>query len=105
MSIHEEDVLGKAYDAVLMRRLLGYLRPYRAQVAVALSALLPAAHDDDWFERQKFLGAFERLSGGRGSIDEIFALIDREFTEFAPVLKLATPGKSLVQHLVEEVPA
>ena len=28
---HEEDVLGKAYDARLMRRLLGYLRPYRRQ--------------------------------------------------------------------------
>jgi ATP-binding cassette subfamily B protein len=40
MSIHEEDVLGKAYDAVLMRRLLGYLRPYRGQVAVALTAII-----------------------------------------------------------------
>ena len=29
MSIHDEDVLGKAYDARLMRRLLVYLRPYR----------------------------------------------------------------------------
>ena len=40
MSIHEEDVLGKAYDAVLMRRLLGYLRPYRPQVAIALTAII-----------------------------------------------------------------
>ena len=40
MSIHEEDVLGKAYDAVLMRRLLGYLRPYKPQVAVALTAII-----------------------------------------------------------------
>ncbi len=43
MSIHEEDVLGKAYDAVLMRRLLGYLRPYKAQVAIALSAIIAAS--------------------------------------------------------------
>ena len=28
MSFHEEEVLGKAYDARLMRRLLGYLRPH-----------------------------------------------------------------------------
>ena len=28
MTIHEEEVLGKAYDARLMRRLLRYLRPY-----------------------------------------------------------------------------
>jgi len=40
MSYHEEDVLGKAYDARLMRRLLGYLRPHKAYVAGALSALV-----------------------------------------------------------------
>ncbi len=28
--MHEDEVLGKAYDGRLMRRLLGYLRPYRA---------------------------------------------------------------------------
>ncbi len=32
MAIHEEEVLGKAYDARLMKRLLAYLRPYRWQV-------------------------------------------------------------------------
>ena len=32
---HEDEVLGRAYDHRLMRRLIGYLRPYRAQVAVA----------------------------------------------------------------------
>jgi ATP-binding cassette subfamily B protein len=40
MSIHEEEVLGKAYDARLMRRLLTYLRPYKPQVAVALAAII-----------------------------------------------------------------
>jgi len=40
MSFHEEEVLGKAYDAKLMRRLLRYLRPYKAQVAVALAAII-----------------------------------------------------------------
>jgi ATP-binding cassette subfamily B protein len=36
----EEEVLGKAYDSRLMRRLLGYLRPYRRLVAVSLVFLL-----------------------------------------------------------------
>src|SRR5689334_13864048 len=36
----EEEVLGKAYDSRLMRRLLTYLRPYWWQTAVALSAIL-----------------------------------------------------------------
>ena len=40
MSFHEEEVLGKAYDARLMRRLLGYLRPHKAYVAGALLALV-----------------------------------------------------------------
>jgi ATP-binding cassette subfamily B protein len=34
--MHEEEVLGKAYDARLMRRLLKYLRPYRWQVALGI---------------------------------------------------------------------
>ena len=38
--MHEEDVLGKAYDARLMRRLLTYLRPYQANVAIALAAIV-----------------------------------------------------------------
>jgi ATP-binding cassette subfamily B protein len=32
---HEEDALGKAYDARLMRRFLGYVRPYAGLVALA----------------------------------------------------------------------
>ena len=37
--MHEEEVLGKAYDARLMRRLLQYLRPYWASVAIAFVAI------------------------------------------------------------------
>jgi len=40
MSAHDEEVLGKAYDHRLMRRLLGYLRPYRRQAAGALLAIV-----------------------------------------------------------------
>jgi ATP-binding cassette, subfamily B, multidrug efflux pump len=36
----DDDVLGKAYDARLMRRLLQYLRPYWRQVALALGAIV-----------------------------------------------------------------
>src|SRR5437773_8155217 len=38
--MHDDDILGKAYDARLMRRLLEYLRPYWRAVAVALVAIL-----------------------------------------------------------------
>lgn len=40
---HEEDALGKAYDARLMRRLLRYLRPYRVRVFLAIALLLAGA--------------------------------------------------------------
>ena len=40
MSFHEEEILGKAYDARLMRRLLGYLRPHKWYVIGALLALI-----------------------------------------------------------------
>jgi ATP-binding cassette, subfamily B, multidrug efflux pump len=43
---HEEEVLGKAYDSRLMKRLLRYLRPYRWQVAVALVSIVLKAGAD-----------------------------------------------------------
>jgi ATP-binding cassette, subfamily B, multidrug efflux pump len=39
-SFDEDEILGKAYDARLMRRLLGYLRPYRGLVIFALIIIL-----------------------------------------------------------------
>jgi len=41
--LHEEDALGKAYDARLMRRLLGYLRPYWWKVALGVTLLVLVA--------------------------------------------------------------
>ncbi len=43
---HEEEVLGKAYDSRLMKRLLRYLRPYRWQVTVALVSIVLKACAD-----------------------------------------------------------
>ena len=40
MALADEELLGKAYDARLMRRLLGYLRPYTAQVITAFFAIV-----------------------------------------------------------------
>src|SRR6266480_3223269 len=45
-SHHEEEVLGKAYDSRLMKRLLTYLRAYRWRVGVALSSILLKAGAD-----------------------------------------------------------
>lgn len=45
-SHQEEEVLGKAYDSRLMKRLLQYLRPYKWQVAISLVAILLKAGAD-----------------------------------------------------------
>jgi len=41
--VQEEEALGKAYDARLMKRLLRYLRPYRWRVAGAVTLLVSAS--------------------------------------------------------------
>jgi ATP-binding cassette, subfamily B, multidrug efflux pump len=43
---HDDDVAGKAYDGRLMRRLIGYLRPYKWQAVVSLIAVLLKAFFD-----------------------------------------------------------
>ncbi|MEE9134085.1 MAG: ABC transporter ATP-binding protein [Gemmatimonadota bacterium] len=43
LDFHEEEALGKAYDASLMRRLLRYLKPYRSKVALAVLMLVAAS--------------------------------------------------------------
>ncbi|MBV9625560.1 MAG: ABC transporter ATP-binding protein [Acidobacteria bacterium] len=45
-SHQEEEVLGKAYDSRLMKRLLKYLRPYKLEVIVALASIVLKAGAD-----------------------------------------------------------
>ena len=42
-SYHDEEVLGRAYDARLMKRLLTYMRPYRLTVALAVLIIFLAS--------------------------------------------------------------
>ncbi|HUJ95686.1 MAG TPA: ABC transporter ATP-binding protein [Terriglobales bacterium] len=46
MAVQEEEVLGKAYDSRLMKRLLTYLGPYKWQVGVALGSIIIKAGAD-----------------------------------------------------------
>src|SRR4051812_2502499 len=74
---HEEEVLGKAYDARLMRRLLGYLRPYRWQTVVALVSI-----------------ALKALADITGPVLTMVA-IDRYLAHVAPAAKAnVTPAAS-----------
>jgi hypothetical protein len=72
------------------------------QAAVTLSSLLPASSDPAWVEAPKFEENFRRLAPTQlTAIADFLSGIDREFTEFAPVLKLAAPAKSLVDSYQE----
>ncbi|MHC4398234.1 MAG: HDOD domain-containing protein [Planctomycetota bacterium] len=76
------------------------------KLAVAMSALLPAATDPAWHDRAQFEECYERICPAGGpSIEEMLAHVDRGFAEFAPVLKLSSPSKSLIDFHNEMEPA
>lgn len=71
------------------------------QTAVSLSALLPSVQDARWFEHEKFVDSFCRLTNSDDAgLGMVMAEVDKGFEEFAPVLKLGTPSRSLVDSLV-----
>jgi len=69
---HEEEVLGKAYDSRLMKRLLGYLRPYRR--AVALAVVLIISYSVLQVAVPLFFKiAVDRYLGGSAAVDPLLA--------------------------------
>lgn len=76
--------------------LLNDSQPNLAEIAVALSSLLPAASDEEWPELGRFEGYFGQMAPAGISSLQLLQAIDAEFADFAPVLKLTAPEKSLV---------
>lgn len=71
-----------------------------SQVAVSLSCLLPSAHDNHWNDAEVFRKAMANLSKSyKLDVMQMFAKTDRDLENFAPVLKLNSPSKSLVAAL------
>jgi hypothetical protein len=67
-------------------------------VAIGMSALLPTIVDPVWTECQQFELYYEKiLPGNIPTIVELLSKIDHDFSQFAPLLKIATPTKSLVE--------
>lgn len=64
--------------------------------AVALSALLPAGVDNCWNECTQFDELYQQIRGTGPTMTEFLAKIDEEFLEFAPVLQMSAPARSLV---------
>ncbi len=62
--------------------------------------------DQTWGECATFDQYFQLCkSSNTPELKEFLAQVDKEYTEFAPVLKLAMPDKTLVQCLEEALTA
>ncbi len=65
---------------------------------VALASLLPACKDEDWEERDAFLNGLARiLPAASPSAEQLLREADSAFEEFAPMMNLAVPKRSLVE--------
>lgn len=72
------------------------------RLAVAISALLPSSKDDSWPEHAQFESACIKAAGVEiPSISELLETVDVAYADFAPVLKLAAPPKSLAETFAE----
>jgi HD-like signal output (HDOD) protein len=72
------------------------------KLSVALSALLPALADPVWTECEQFETYYEKiLPKGGPSAQELLTAVDKEFAEFAPILKMASPSKLLIDYYQE----
>ena len=82
---HEEEIIGKAYDSRLMKRLLRYLIPYRKTVVVACAAMI--AHS-----LLQVVGPFLT----KVAVDRYLVATERQPTFLDPYLS-ADPGTGLAQ--------
>lgn len=77
--------------------------PQRDAACVALASLLPACQDTEWSERDEFLAGLLRLNPqGVEKVESILLEADITFGEFAPIMKLAIPERSLTQWFAGE---
>ena len=68
------------------------------KLAVAMSALLPVGADDDWPECAELEQCYGQVvPTGATALVDLLAEVDTQFEDFAPMLKLSTPGRSLTE--------
>lgn len=77
--------------------LIGTNPPQYAAACVAIASLLPSCKDEKWEEREIFLAGMEKLLPGKAPYAELIKEADTGFDEFAPIMKLPIPARSLAQ--------
>jgi HD-like signal output (HDOD) protein len=83
-------------------------QPHRqpGNAAVSLSAFLPAVSDPEWAELGQLETYYEKVRPSTGpALPALLQQVDNEFADFAPVLRLAKPSKSLVETYEETAAA
>jgi HD-like signal output (HDOD) protein len=72
------------------------------QTIVSLSALLPSVVEPDWNERSEFDKFFNQILPEKSKLlTNIFDKVDREFEQYAMIIQIAKPKKSLFNYLDE----
>jgi HD-like signal output (HDOD) protein len=72
------------------------------KLAVSMSALLPPLADPIWFDCALLEEIYQKVLVPAGpSLVDLLGEIDQEFAQFAPLLRISTPAKSLVQSYQE----
>ncbi|OHB74818.1 MAG: phosphohydrolase [Planctomycetes bacterium RBG_16_64_10] len=89
--------------AVLMERHIHWEKLHEGdamdpeQVVVTMSCLMPASVDQTWVEQSQFEEIYHERSGpGAPPVGDLLALIDDQFREFAPTLRLSSATRPLV---------
>ncbi len=68
----------------------------RGNACVALASLLPSCADEDWDEQDEFVDGYVALTNGdEEALLALFDSVDESTAEFAPLLKLPTPKRTL----------
>ena len=66
------------------------------RLAVSLSALLPTTSDANWAECQQFDRYYRKVKPNSApAIEEVLKQTDKEFADFAPIMKMAVPKATL----------
>ena len=82
--------------------LLEGAKPRIDAACVALASLLPSCRDEQWDDEEEFLGGIERVTESRSvDLHQLMTDVDKSFEEFAPVLKIQVPDKSLADWFSE----
>ncbi|MEM9825505.1 MAG: HDOD domain-containing protein [Planctomycetota bacterium] len=97
-----EDFVSLIASHTRLKELLAAGPAQQGAACVALASLLPACSDQGWDEQKDFVFGFQTLTQGHAvDMNGLLTEADQTTTEFAPVLKLPVPQRSIMDYLSE----